>query len=220
MDAWFSSACAQHVLHYFTEVNFDSPWHEIRLRAGCNPFKSRRGSRTSQSNGDGSLAGHDCRDQLHREAHIQNMFLGLLANYGEDYVHNRIGAFRGCRLGSLCERCVDDVHDVWLRGMQQIGRTAGCVDGGSFATFLAMVIYTWNSAGLFCNDVFKYKAKLRFIEAMFTNGTVIGFQETHDDGDTASNHLRQLYSNSFIFKYLFCIWGCNDCPSSVVRQHV
>ena len=118
--------------------------------------------------------------------------------HDKHYVRFGIGDFEGCQPGSLCDRCVDEVYAVWERGAQQLGRTTGrdVTQGSSIGKFLEVVIYTWNAAGLLCNDVSKMKAKFNYVERFCKYATVIALQETHDDGDTRCRDFIQMHSHS------------------------
>ena len=121
--------------------------------------------------------------------------------HDEEYIKFSIGEFKSCRPGSLCDRCVDEVQAVWEQGASQVGRACrrAVSTQSLIVKFLDLVVYTWNAAGLFCTDIFKLKAKFKYIQRLFKDGTVIAFQETHDDGDTSCYDLMQLYVDSFIF---------------------
>ena len=69
----------------------------------------------------------------------------------------------------------------------------------SYADMIHMVIYTWNSNGLFCCDPIQTNARNQYIEQISKIGTAIAIQETHDDGDTASHHFEQLHSSFEIY---------------------
>ena len=58
-------------------------------------------------------------------------------------------------------------------------------------------ISTWNSAALFCNDIPKYRARLRFAEKVLERSDVCGFQETHDDGTSDRDYLDYRCHRSF-----------------------
>ena len=130
-----------------------------------------------------------------REALLQNLW----EMHDEDYIYFDIGEFRGCRPGDLCERCVDEFNKVWEQGAQQIGCMGGNACLSHHSKLLEVVLCTWSAAGLFCDDVLKMKAKFEYADKLLTKGTVVAFQETHDDGDTASLHLEQMYLDLFVF---------------------
>lgn len=111
--------------------------------------------------------------------------------------------FDGCKHGSLCERCVDEIHGIWRQGLKHVQCNANPRGDASLAKVINIVVCSWNSDGLFCSGIFKLKAKLKHVENLMRCGTVIGFQETHDDDKGASLHLTQLYSNSFVFERSF-----------------
>ena len=125
----------------------------------------------------------------------------LWENYEEDYIMCDIGEFEGCQPGTLCPRCVDELWNVWEEGAKLLKSACSQEqdEDHSFGSFLNVTVYTWNAAGLFCNDIFKMKAKLDYVGSWLCKGTVIAFQETHDDGDAATHNFESLYSNTFIF---------------------
>jgi exonuclease III len=96
---------------------------------------------------------------------------------------------------------VDELWNVWEEGAKLLKSACSQEqdEDHSFGSFLNVTVYTWNAAGLFCNDIFKMKAKLDYVGSWLCKGTVIAFQETHDDGDAATHNFESLYSDTFIF---------------------
>ena len=123
----------------------------------------------------------------------------ISAKHGDDYITRRLGGFQSCMPGNLCHSCIDDLEKIWLDGSKQIGRCTVPMQTGIRAKIMSLSIYSWNTAGLLCTDLIKRKAKLQFLENMFNRATIIGLQETHDDGDSSWTCLRQQYGNSFVF---------------------
>ena len=65
----------------------------------------------------------------------------IVEDNGDNYLLKTIGSCRGCRLGALCDRCVDEIDDWYMLSLQQIalGEEAECsgwVVGLPACTFL------------------------------------------------------------------------------------
>ena len=80
--------------------------------------------------------------------------------YGEGYIRNVIGAFTGCQPGGLCSFCVSHLDSIFEESLKQIESCfAGTDKMIGYAALASLFLTTWNIAGLFCRDIFKYKAK-------------------------------------------------------------
>ena len=103
---------------------------------------------------------------------------------------------------NICPACLSEVDNIWtsawyaMRGYT-LSKTV-CVRA-SVGNFLTLVLCTWNAAGLFCESMDKYANKIKLMGSLLSKCTVCGVQETHDDGDSASNLLFGLHREAFKF---------------------
>ena len=120
----------------------------------------------------------------------------IVSELGADFLTNTLGKFWGCD-NNTCDDCLRFLEKRWDFHFEQLGHwVAGFAkaqySGINIAKFLSLDLNTWNSAGLFCEDLHKYKARADYVKDIAEKSSVFMIQETHDDGDSASWHLEQL----------------------------
>ena len=122
-------------------------------------------------------------------------------NGGEDFICS-FAKTSGCQPGSLCGSCSQYVIDSYDKVMKEVELRMH-EDGNVEATHLLgmlVKIFSWNSAGLMCHDIEKYKNKRNYIRGKSKLCDVICIQETHEGDDTDLGDIRVIWGHEyFIF---------------------
>ena len=174
LELWFSSALFQQS-HFFSEdvVHSGRDWDHVVYGANACPFDS------------GQWDSYTMDEVIDKK--VKNKIKKIKERYDKDDGPSWLNSMRqcgGCRDGCMCDRCSFEVEDWYEHAIQQIniGDTEGYTQW--YMGYPMGCFATWNAAGLFCEDVAKLRAKLRYMGNIIGHRhfVFLGVQETHDDG--------------------------------------